>query len=249
MHCTSASRQRNLAITTGERGNLDGATFYHGEVYHSVQAYRFKDRVITEIFLSYFFSPFPSSFLSFFLSFFLAKITSKFEGSTIFIPLELEMYRTCERSFHEKKLLNATLLFYEGWQRNKGELIPLETRGTRSLFEGSACPDEKIQRFLDKSMVRTFLNRCNIYISIRLIFNTTNVRPSIYYLIFAGKWTRNFDRSIVLVVCVLSRLLLPHPLKIYETTTEKCCTLFEKGNMFLGVHIRIYTERGSWYAT
>lgn len=108
------------------------------------------------------------------------------------------MYRTCERSFHEKKLLNATLLFYEGWQRNKGELIPLETRGTRSLFEGSACPDEKIQRFLDKSMVRTFLNRCNIYISIRLIFNTTNVRPSIYYLIFAGKWTRNFDRSIVL---------------------------------------------------
>ena len=108
------------------------------------------------------------------------------------------MYRTCERSFHEKKLLNATLLFYEGWQRNKGEFIPLETRGTRSLFQGSACPDEKIQRFLDKSMVRTFLNRCNIYISIRLIFNTTNVRPSIYYLILAGKWTRNFDRSIVL---------------------------------------------------
>lgn len=84
MHCTSASRQRNLAITTGERGNLDGATSYHGEVYHSVQAYRFKDRVITEIFLSCFFlfSLFLPSFFfpSFFFFFFLVKITSKFEG-------------------------------------------------------------------------------------------------------------------------------------------------------------------------
>lgn len=110
------------------------------------------------------------------------------------------------------------------------------------LIKGSACPYEKIQRFLSKSMIRKLLVVIYIYISfrsIRLIFNTSDVRPLIYYLIFA-----KFRSKFILALSFVYRLLLPRALKI-RRTTEKYCTLFEKGNMFLGVHIHIYEERGS----
>lgn len=78
-------------------------------------------------------------------------------------------------------------------------------------------------------MIRMFLIRFNIYRRFDLLFNT-----------------RNFDRSfIVCAPFVIARGgIYKSALKI-RTTTEKYCILFEKGNMFLGVRIYVYRERGS----
>lgn len=65
--------------------------------------------------------------------------------------------------------------------------------------------------------------------SIRLIFNTRSSLDLLFN-----------EREISSLYLFVYRLLLPHALKI-RRTTEKYCTLFEKGNMFLGVHIHIYT--------
>lgn len=74
-----------------------------------------------------------------------------------------------------------------------------------------------------------FLIRCNIY------------RRLIYYLMFAIS---------IEVLSFVHRFVTARggiyksALKI-RRTTEKYCILFEKGNMFLGVRIYVYRERGS----